>query len=417
MRGMNILLPLFVGLRYTWAKRQNTFISFVSLFAFMGMALGVFALIVVLSVMNGFDRELKQRLLRVVPHGFINTDKQVQDWQALARSIEGVDGLLGAAPYVSGHGMVTFGGGVHGVQIQGVDPGPEKSVSIVHQYMLVGDMNQLLPGQYNIVLGSLLARYLGVTIGDKVSITLPLVSITPAGVFPRSKRFTVSGVFEVEAQVDQVLVLMHVVDAQKMFRKKSGVDGLRVKFDDIYRAPEGVQDIRALLGSEFEAKDWSETQGSLFKAVKMEKTVVGILLAIIIAVAAFNIVTSLIMMISEKRSDIAVLRTMGMSALGVVLIFMVQGTLIGVVGIFIGAILGVLVAQNLGAMVGWAENILGVQIFDPSVYFVTSIPSELLMSDIVVVCTGALIISFLATCYPAYRASQVAPAEALRYNC
>lgn len=383
----------------------------------MGMALGVFALIVVLSVMNGFDRELKQRLLRVVPHGFVSSTNLIDDWQSLSATIAGSQGLISSAPYVEGHGMVTFDNSVHGVQIQGIDPVAERSVSVVHQHMLVGDTNRLESGEFQIVLGSLLARFLGVTIGDKVNLTLPSVSITPAGIFPRSKRFTVVGVFEVGAQVDQSLVLMHVDDARKLFRKTSGVDGLRLKFVDLYQAPAGVKKIKQLLGENYQIKDWSETQGSLFQAVKMEKTVVGILLAIIIAVAAFNIVTSLIMMITEKRSDIAVLRTMGMPAFGVVIIFIVQGTVIGSVGVSIGALLGVLVAQNLASMVSWVEQALGSQVFDPTVYFVTSIPSQLLVSDLIVVCSGAIIMSFLVTCYPAYRASQIAPAEALRYNC
>lgn len=415
MRCMKIPLPLYIGLRYTWAKRRNTFISFVSLFAFIGMALGVFALIVVLSVMNGFDRELKERILRVVPHGFVQFKTPAEDWQGLAQRLVGTRGVMAAAPYVAGHGLATYDGSVHGIEIQGVDPQAEPGVSVVHEHMLVGELADLRPGEYEVVLGSLLARYLGATIGDQVDITLPSVSITPAGIFPRSRRFTVVGVFEVGAQLDQSLVLMHVVDAQKLLRK-SGVDGLRLRFTNIYSAPEQLRALATELGPDFVGRDWSETQGSLFQAIKMEKTVVGIMLGIIIAVAAFNIVTSLVMMIAEKRSDIAVLRTMGMSALGVVAIFMAQGTIIGMVGILIGAGLGILVAQNLATMVTAVENFMGASIFDPTVYFVTTMPSQLLLADVLWVCIGASAISFLATCYPSYRASQIAPAEALRYN-
>lgn len=417
MPFMNLLLPSYIGLRYTWAKRRNSFISFVSLFAFMGMALGVFALIVVLSVMNGFDRELKERILRVVPHGFIDSHEPLQNWQPLADEVLRHPRVLGAAPYIEGYGMAAYTGSVHGVEIQGILPDVERGVSQVHEHMLVGSVDSLMAGQYNLVLGSLLARYLGVTTGDKVNITLPEVSITPAGVFPRSKRFTVTGVFEVGAQLDQSLVLMHLEDAQKLFRNKQGIDGLRLHFDDIYRAPEIVNELEASLDDHYEGRDWSATQGSLFQAVKMEKTVVGIMLGIIIAVAAFNIVTSLIMMITEKRSDIAVLRTMGLSAGGVVVIFIVQGTTIGLVGIAIGALLGIIVAQNLAVMVSWVEKTMGAQVFDPTVYFVTTMPSQLQLHDVLWVCAGAVSISFLATCYPAYRASQIAPAEALRYNC
>lgn len=414
---MNLLLPLYIGLRYTWAKRRNSFISFVSLFAFMGMALGVFALIVVLSVMNGFDRELKERILRVVPHGFIDSSEPMEEWRPLAKQVLQHPRVLGAAPYIEGYGMAAYDGSVHGIEIQGILPDVERDVSQVHEYMLAGSMETLVPGRYHLVMGSLLARYLGVTTGDKVNITLPEVSITPAGVFPRSKRFTVTGVFEVGAQLDQTLVLMHLDDAQKLFRKKQGIDGLRLHFDDIYRAPAIVKELQTSLSDPYQGRDWSATQGSLFQAVQMEKTVVGIMLGIIIAVAAFNIVTSLIMMITEKRSDIAVLRTMGLSAGGVVAIFIVQGTAIGVIGIAIGALLGIVVAQNLAPMVTWVEQALGAQIFDPTVYFVTTMPSQLQLHDVLWVCLGAASISFLATCYPAYRAAQIAPAEALRYNC
>jgi len=416
MPAMNLLLPFYIGLRYTWAKRRNTFISFVSLFAFIGMALGVFALIVVLSVMNGFDRELKDRILRVIPHGFIQTEEPLKDWRSVADRVLSRADVVGAAPFVAGHGLLTYDGSVHGLEIQGIDPEAEQSVSVVHQHMLVGDLDDLRPGEYHIVLGSLLARYMGVTLGDKVQVTLPDVSVTPAGIFPRTKRFTVVGVFEVGAQLDQSLALLHFEDAQKLLRRQGGVDGLRLRFADIYSAPRKLSEIEKDLGPEYITKDWSETQGNLFQAIQMEKAVVGLMLGIVIAVAAFNIITSLIMMITEKRADIAVLRTMGLSAAGVVGIFMVQGTVIGIVGIVIGAVLGILVALNLATMVTAVEEFLGAQIFDPTVYFVTTMPSQLMLSDVIWVCSGAALISFLVTCYPAWRASQIAPAEALRYN-
>lgn len=417
MLAMKNFLPFYIGLRYSWAKRRNTFISFVSLFAFIGMALGVFALIVVLSVMNGFDRELKERILRVVPHGIVKSETVLEDWQALADSLKGAEGLIGVAPFVSGHGLVTYDGSIHGVQLEGIDPETEKTVSAVHDFMLVGSTDLLEPGSYRVALGSLLARFLGVSIGDKINVTLPQVSITPAGVFPRSKRFTVAAVFEVGAQVDQSLVLLHIQDAQKLFRKPNGVDGLRLHFSDIYQAPSFVDAIRSKLDSDFHVQDWSKTQGSLFQAVKMEKTVIGTMLGIIVLVAAFNIITSLVMMITEKRSDIAVLRTMGLSAGGIVTVFMVQGTVIGLVGVTIGAVVGIPVALNLPEMVAWLEQAVGLQVFDPTVYFVTTMPSHLMFSDVVMVCVGALCVSFLATCFPAFKAAQIPPAEALRYDC
>ncbi len=413
---MLLRLPLFIGLRYTRAKRRNSFISFVSLFAFLGMALGVFALIVVLSVMNGFDAELKDRILRVVPHGFLTSKQPLQNWPALGQRIAGTSGLLGYAPFVAGQGLVSFQNGVRGAELQGIDPAAEQSVSVVHEFMVAGHMEDLRPGEYGIVLGRIMAQYLEVTIGDSLVVTLPQVSVTPAGVFPRTKRFTVVGVFEVGAQVDQSLALMHVQDAQKLFRKGDAVDGLRLKFDSIYAAPEYLQQLRVALGDGYAVRDWSHTQGSLFQAVKMEKTVVSIMLGIIIFVAAFNIVTSLVMMIGEKRSDIAVLRTMGMSARGIVGIFMVQGITIGSLGIALGAATGIAAAKTISGFVALLEQLFGIQIFDPQVYFVSYFPSVWLWQDTLGVVVGAFITCVLATIYPAWRASQIAPAEALRYN-
>ncbi|WP_018016014.1 lipoprotein-releasing ABC transporter permease subunit [Teredinibacter turnerae] len=409
-------LPLFIGLRYIRAKRRNGFISFVSLFALGGMALGVFALIVVLSVMNGFDHELKQRLLRVVPHGFLSTSTPLHNWQALGEKIASTPELKAFAPYIEGQGLLSYAGNVKPIQIEGIDPQYESAISVVNQFMLVGDMAELKPGEYGIVMGSLIARFLGVTTGDKVSVTLPQVSVTPAGIFPRAKRFTLVGVFEAGAQVDQYLTLIHIDDAKTLFRTGGAVDGLHLKFDDIYRAPEAVQSLASRLGSGYVAKDWSQTQGSLFQAVKMEKTVVGLMLGIIIAVAAFNIVTSLIMMVAEKRGDIAVLRTLGMSRWDIIRIFMAQGIILGLGGIAIGAAFGVVTAVWLPDAMQLIESLTGFQLFDPNVYFVAYLPSQWQWQDTVLVCVMAVVVAVLATIYPAFRASQIEPAEALRYD-
>lgn len=420
---MSHTLPWFIGFRYTRSKRRNGFIAFVSLFALLGMGLGVFALIVVLSVMNGFDHELKQRILRAVPHGYVSEARGVDDWQSLASSLSDVPHLDASAPYIEGSGLAAFSGSVKGIELQGVAPEYEKNVSLIDDFMLIGQLDDLQPGQYGIVLGSLLARNIGVNRGDKVSVTLPLVSVSPAGVFPRSKRFTVIGMFEVGAQIDQTLALIHLQDAQKLFRLPGKVEGLRLKFDDIYAASEGVRAVARTITASgiapdktFEVKDWSQTQGSLFQAVKMEKTVVGVMLAIIVAVAAFNIVTSLIMMVAEKRSDIAVLRTLGMNRWAIVKIFMVQGTTMGVVGISVGALLGIITAQNLPQLMAWLESAVGLQIFDPDIYFVAYLPSLWVLEDTLWVIALASVTSLLATIYPAYRASTIAPAEALRYD-
>ncbi len=419
---MKNTLPLIIGLRYLRAKRSNAFISFVSLFAFIGMALGVFALIVVLSVMNGFDRELKDRILRSVPHGFIEPAGGVTDAPALIATLmndpqlQGVPGIRGLAPYVMTKGLLTYAGEARGAEVLGVDPALEPEVSDIHRFITIGAYDSLQAGQYNLLIGSLLARYLGVYIGDKITLTLPEVAVTPAGVFPRSRRFTVSGIFETGAQSDQSLVVIHINDGQKLLRLGNSSQGLRVQTDDIYSAPQVLSRAAKALGDGVQVRDWSSTQGHLFQAVKMEKTVVGFLLGIVIAVAAFNIITSLVMMIAEKRSDIAVLRTMGLSSRGVMAIFMVQGMTLGSVGIVIGALLGIAGAFYIPALVAWLEKLSGVQVFDASVYFVTQLPSEWHWQDSVVVCCGALLISLFASAYPAWRASQIAPVEALRYN-
>lgn len=413
---MQNFLPLFIGLRYLKSKRSNAFISFVSVFALLGMALGVFALIVVLSVMNGFDRELKERILRTVAHGQVTMANGMRDEESVMAALHGQRGIEGAAPFVSTNGLLTFAGSARGVEILGVDPIFEPSVSSVHAFMSQGVMSDLKPGQYRVLMGGLLARFLGVSVGDSITLTLPEIAMTPAGAFPRARSFTVVGLYDTGAQSDQTSVLIHIRDAQKLLRLGQSVHGLRIKTSDIYQAPQWLQQIQPLLPKEAVVTDWSASQGHLFQAVKMEKTVVGFLLGIIIAVAAFNIVTSLIMMIAEKRSDIAVLRTMGMKASHIVALFLVQGLTLGFVGIILGIVFGVAGALSISEVVAWCEQLLGLQVFDPSVYFVTQLPSDLRSGDVVSVVLGASMITLCASAYPAWRASQIAPAEALRYN-
>lgn len=408
-------IPLYIGLRYTRAKRRNQFISFISAFSLVGMALGVMALIIVLSVMNGFDREMKERILNVIPHGFIDQQPMVKDWPALAAKVDAQPGVQASAPYIQSSAMVTYAGGVEAIELHGIDPQAEAKVSVVDQHMIVGDMAQLLPGEYGIVMGRILASRLMLAPGDKIRVTSPEINITPMGAFTRSRNFTLVGVFEVGAQVDSTLALIHLADAQK-FLRQSGVQGLHVKTEDLYAAGPIMHQVRANLGDEFRVRDWSQTQGSLFQAVKMEKIVVASLLMIIIAVAAFNIVSSLVLMVADKRSDIAVLRTLGLSARQVMAIFIVQGSAVGFIGTFVGAILGCLVALTLTSIMAGLESLIGLQVFDPEVYFITQLPSVLLWQDVIIICGIALGLSFLATLYPAYRAAQIEPAEALRYE-
>lgn len=412
---MPVKVPLYIGLRYTRARRRDQFISFISAFSLVGMALGVMALIVVLSVMNGFDRELKERILSVVPHGFIDREPELADWRGLADQVSGHPQVRGVAPYIEGFGLISDRGQIEGAQIQGIDPIAQRRVSVVEQHMLVGSTDRLEAGEFGIVLGSLLARRLQLAPGDSVRVTLPQVRITPAGVFPRVRRFTLVGVFEVGAQMDQRLALIHLDDARALFRYE-GVQGLQVQVDDIYRAAPVLNELAGALPGDLRVRDWSQTQGSLFRAVKMEKVVVAVLLGIIIAVAAFNIVASLVLMVADKRGDIAVLRTLGMSARQVMAVFVVQGTAVGLAGIVLGALAGCVLASYIGPLVATVENLFGWRVFDPSVYFINHLPSQLRWRDVATVCAVAGLLSMLATLYPAYRAARIEPAEALRYE-
>ncbi|MGN0921376.1 MAG: lipoprotein-releasing ABC transporter permease subunit [Cellvibrio sp.] len=408
-------LPLFIGLRYTRAKRRNQFISFISAFSLVGMALGVMALIVVLSVMNGFDREMKQRILSVIPHGYVDQSPKVDDWRALAAKVNAHPNVIASAPYIASTVMLTYGGRIDAAELQAIDPEAEKQVSIVDEKMLVGRLHYLKPGEYGIVMGRILASRLQLAPGDKIRVTSPEINMTPLGAFTRTRNFTLVGVFEVGADVDTRLAMVHIDDAQTFLRAK-GVQGLHVKTSDMFLAPTIMGELQQQLGDAFTVKDWSQTQGSLFQAVKMEKIVVGTLLMVIIAVAAFNIVSSLILMVADKRSDIAVLRTLGLTAKQVMGIFIVQGVTVGLVGILAGAILGCLVAVFVGDIVAYLEALFGLMVFDPDVYFITELPSMLLWSDVAIVCGVAFVLSLLATLYPAYRASKIEPAEALRYE-
>jgi lipoprotein-releasing system permease protein len=419
---MKANLPLFIGLRYIRSKRSNGFVSFVSFLSFIAMALGVMALIVVLSVMNGFDREIKQRILNVVPHITVTKERGIQNWVELGGALKSVDGVREYAPFVEGYGLLSSSSLSQGVLVQGIDPAQEAGVSPINDQMIAGNIEYLEPGHYGIVLGNLLARSLGVIVGDTVILSLPELNVTPAGIFPRFKRFTVRGVFQVGAQVDNGLAFVHYQDAQKLYRLGSRVNGVKLNIDDPLNADDLVPSLKQ---SPFftqpandmpQIKTWAAEMSSLFQAIKMEKNVVGVLLAAIVAVAAFNIVASLVLMVADKRRDIAVLRTLGSQSNTVSAIFMVQGITVGLLGVATGVILGCLLAIFIGDIVSWLEVHAGFQVFDPNVYFISQLPSQLLWIDVLVVSFLGMILSILATIYPARRAGQVLPAEALRYD-
>lgn len=409
-------LPFFIGLRYTRAKRRNHFISFISLISMVGLSLGVLVLILVLSVMNGFDRELKQRVLGMVPHASISVaEGTITDWPSLVDQVTEYPGVVGAAPFIEAQGMLTNRGLVRPVGVYGIDPAYEAKVSIVDQHMKAGELQGLEAGEFGIVLGELLARSLSVGVGGKVTLLLPEATVSPAGVFPRMKRFTVTGIFSVGADLDANLAFIHLSDAAR-FMRIQGAEGVRLQMQDLFEAPRLSYEVANSLPGRYFVRDWTRSHGRLFQAIQMEKTMVGLLLTLIIAVAAFNIVATLVMVVTDKQSDIAILRTLGASSGDIMATFMVQGLVIGVTGTLSGAILGVIAALNVAELVAWLEGVLGIHFLNADVYFISYLPSELMWSDVGQVCAAGLVMSFLATLYPAWRASKTQPAEALRYE-
>lgn len=410
-------IPLLIGLRYTRAKRRNHFISFISLTSMLGMMLGVAVLILVLSVMNGFDRELRERILGMVPHLAIKNYQDFSNWPEIADHLIQHPEVIGAAPFVNGQGMLIHQGYNRGALVAGILPEYENQVSIVGQHLETGaKLDDLQPGEYGIFLGDLLARFLRVGAGDKVTLLLPEASITPAGVFPRLKRFTVLGTFKVGAELDGNLAYVHLKDMQTLMRMDNTIEGLRLQLNDLFKATHLSQELVNQLGYPYRATNWTQTQGNLFQAIQMEKRMIGLLLMIIVAVAAFNIVATLVMVVTDKQADIAILRTLGASPGTIMRIFMVQGLTIGVIGTLVGVVLGVVLALNISDLVLWLEALLGIQFLDANVYFINYLPSELRWDDVRFITIAALLLSLLSTLYPAWRASKIQPAEALRYD-
>ena len=409
-------IPFWIGFRYLAAKRRNHFISFISMSSMIGMTLGVAVLILVLSVMNGFDRELRERILGMVPHGVIYERGGVQDWQSLAEEVEAFPGVVAAAPLTRLQGMMAYQGRVQGAMITGIEPSAEASVSILPDHLVDGELSSLQDGGFNVVLGEILARRLHLVIGDKVTLMLPEATLSPAGILPRIKRLTVTGIFSVGAELDANLAVIHIQDARKLARLAGQAQALRIKTDDLFQAPKVVWELVSQLEGVYSGSDWTRTHGNLFQAIKMEKTMIGLLLLIIVAVAAFNIISTLVMVVTDKQADIAILRTMGASPRTILQIFMVQGLAIGFVGVAIGTVLGILAALSISDIIAWIEGISGVQFLNGDVYFISYLPSQLLWSDVAMITSSGLVLSFLATIYPAVRASKIQPAEALRYE-
>lgn len=411
-------LALYIGLRYTRAKRRNHFVSFISLVSILGIFLGVTALITVLSVMNGFEKEVRERILDMIAHVTV-TDYlgPMRDWRAVVATAEAEPSVEAAAPFVEGQGMLIQGRSVQGVMIRGIVPARERTVANIEDNMRAGTLEDLAAGEFGIVLGYDLAGILGVKVGDKVTLVTPSANVTPAGIAPRLKRFTVTGIFRVGMyEYDSALALVHMEDAALLFRMPGQATGVRLRVNDLFQAPRISRDLAVGPLDTYRVADWSAYHANWFRAVQMEKRMIFLLLLLIITVAAFNIVSTLVMVVTDKQSDIAILRTLGASPGTVLGIFMVQGTVIGLFGTALGAVGGVALALNLETVVGWLERLLQLQFIPADVYYISELPSDLHWDDVIGISLVSFLISLLATVYPAWRASRTQPAEALRYE-
>jgi lipoprotein-releasing system permease protein len=410
---------LAVGLRYTRARKgsgRNTFISFIALISMAGIALGVAALIVVLSVMNGFQQELRNRILSVASHIEIMGFPDLKDPAAVASIAQRNPHVIGTAPYVNGQAMLSSGDVNRGALLRGIDPAREPKVADIGLHMRRGTLDSLVPGSFNIVLGSELARALGVQIGDNVVVITPQGTVTPAGALPRLKSFKVSGIFEVGMfEFDSGLGLINIDDAEKLYRLDNAT-GVRLKLDDMFAAPGVAAQLAPTMPGDAEVRDWTRNHANFFRAVAIEKRVMFIILTLIVAVAAFNIVSAQVMAVTDKRADIAILRTLGAAPSSVMAIFIIQGALIGIIGTLIGVVGGVLLALNVETVLPAIERTFHIQFLDKSVYYISDLPSDLQIPDVVTIAVIALVLALVATLYPSFRAARVNPAEALRYE-
>ncbi len=409
----------FVGLRYTRAKRKNHFISFIALASMLGIALGVMVLITVMSVMNGFERELRERILGTVPHIIVGERGDgISDWRSLEQQIRTEPSVVAVSPYIDSTAMFKseFAGTEYGI-LQGVLPEKEAEVSVIEDYMLSGSLFDLEAGNYGIIIGSGMARNLGLWVGDKITVLVVEGStVSPAGISPRYRRFTIKGLFETKSELDSRVAMIHIDDAARLLRKGDKVSAVRVKVEEVLKAHISSEHLRSIVGMDYWVSDWNRTQGPLFRAIQMEKNMMFILLTLIIAVAAFNIVSTMVMVVTDKQSDIAIMRTLGASPSTIMKIFMVQGSVNGVFGTILGVISGIALATNLPDIVQWFEQQFGVALVPGDVYFIGFLPSELKSSDVINITIAALLMSVLATLYPAWRASKTRPAEALKYE-
>ncbi|MEM6513500.1 MAG: lipoprotein-releasing ABC transporter permease subunit [Pseudomonadota bacterium] len=409
---------LWVGSRYVRARSSNSFVSLISAISILGITIAVMVLIVVLSVVNGFERELKDRLLAMTSHASIEgVDGELADWATVQTTAARDDRVTATAPYVSGQGLMLYGESLSGIELRGVDPVAESAVSGVGSVMQQGSMDSLEPRSFNVVLGAELASALGATVGDKVTLTLAEGVVTPVGVVPRTKRFTVSGIYRVGMfEFDRRLAFIHIDDARRLYRLGTSVTGVRLAVDDIYAAPTIVREVALANGSLVLISDWTRRNVNFFRSIQVTKSILFVILLMVIAVAAFNIVSTLVMVVKDKQSDIAILRTIGASPNSILRVFVTQGTVIGVAGTLAGVALGVLLSLNLETVVAFVEGTFGIKFLAADVYFISDLPSELQWPDVLRIGGIALGLALVSTLYPAWMAARTAPAEALRYD-
>jgi len=410
-------LELFIGLRYTRAKRRNHFISFISLVSMLGIALGVTALITVISVMNGFEKELRERILGMVAHASVSgVGESLPDWRAAVAAARDVEHVIGAAPYIEREAMLQ-GSRVSGAILRGVIPETEPQVSEISTRIVEGDWNALKPGEFGIVLGRELALWSGARLGGSVIVYAPQTRATPAGVVPQMRRFKVVGIFNAGMQeYDRGMAFIHMQDAAKLFRMGEGVTGVRLKLDDMFQSRNVARQLADIMGGYYRVSDWTQEHSNFFRAIATEKIIMFIILSLIVAVAAFNLVSSLVMLVTDKQSDIAILRTLGMRPRVVMGVFMVQGMLIGLVGIVIGTIGGIVLAENVTNVMHALEKVFGFQLMPADIYYISDLPSDLKLYDVLRIVGLSFVLSVIATVYPAWRAARTHPVEALRYE-
>lgn len=410
---------LFIGLRYTRAKRRNHFISFISVVSMVGIALGVATLITVLSVMNGFDREIQKRVFSMVPPMTISSvSGTVSGWESLEKSLMQFQHVKATAPFVAGEVLLNFSNTVQPALINGILPEQQKNVIEVGEKMVKGKLSDLKAGRFGIVIGENLAQVLNINVGEKITVVTPQVTMSPAGMLPRYKQFTVVGIFRAGGGFgfDRGLAFMHFTDAQKLMGIGQNATGIYINLDNVYAAPRLAEDFLLQLTPSATITTWADQFGEFFHAVKLEKTMMFLILILIIAVAAFNLVSTLMMVVSEKESDIAILRTFGATPNMIMGIFIVQGALVGIMGTLFGVLFGVLLAWNATSIVNWLEAVFHTQFLSSNVYFVNYLPSQIQMGDIVTIAAASLFLSLIATIYPAWRASKTDPVESLRYE-